>query len=952
MLCAISGEAPLQPVASRKSGNVFERRLIEAYISENGSDPVNGEELSSDDLIDLKQSRAVKPRPPTLTSIPALLSTFQNEWDAIILETFQLKQQLSETRQELSTALYYNDSAQRVIARLQKERDEARDALGRVTVNASTNGHAGSNGDAMQVDGQGLPDGIIAKIDETQQRLSGTRRKRPVPADWATGDEVQSYDIKSTIDSQFTGAKALAVDESGDFFICGDSDGAVAIYDLKANAFTTRSNLASGAITDGTWCNDRAAVSTTSGAVVLTQDGAVQAKFQQHAGAANAVAAHPCGDILASVGRDKSYVLYDLSSSKVLTQIYGDSELTTAAFHPDGHLFAAGTADGSIKLYDVKTSELAHTFPAPSASSPVVGLSFSENGTWLASANQSESTVTVWDLRKLNVLKTLDVGTPIKSVTWDWTGQFLAACGPGGVVVNQYTKSSKTWTEPLRKAINAVDVKWAANAKGLVALTSDGAHAAVFYFCTLTPAHNGAGSRSSFPLTTTLDPRGVMASDGTRGAGMNSVFQEHSNKRSYSTMADGRRFPDDSAGDDHASSSLFIPEDDHYDNDHTSRRPRIALPPLRHAGDGMDYRRPVTSSRTPAVRASNVIDLTVERGSQRSGQSMAVTAESSRAQRTPRFERDILNPHGSGHNHVEDVSRSTHRESHNLGPQVQSILHRQRMDRADNHDMDDIEVVLVRRRSRPRIMSRRQSPLSESTRSNTPRTAGADNPIDLTGDDDVVITDSRLREGGVNTARPGITAGLGTRSLADNAIATTVAAIFRHNGGQEGGRLWSYISRHGAREHQDLRSNTLGGDLLFAGPARVRHLPGRMDFAAVGFDMGLPEGNRPPSPKYEPPASPGAGFTRNPGEDEIVVCPSCGDELAMSDADVKQQVWVNKSCGHAYCGECAQSRGKSFSKKGKNKATDITPMSLKKCIVMNCGKPVSKNGMIQVYLGS
>lgn len=145
-------------------GNVFERRLIEAYISENGTDPVNGEELTTDDLLDLKQPRSVKPRPPTLTSIPALLSTFQNEWDAIILETYQLKQQLAETRQELSSALYYNDSAQRVIARLQKERDEARDALSRVTVSGSNGSNGAANGDAMQVDGQGLSPAVLAKI--------------------------------------------------------------------------------------------------------------------------------------------------------------------------------------------------------------------------------------------------------------------------------------------------------------------------------------------------------------------------------------------------------------------------------------------------------------------------------------------------------------------------------------------------------------------------------------------------------------------------------------------------------------------------------------------------------------------------------------------------------------------------------------------------------------------
>ncbi|KAF7189098.1 Pre-mRNA-processing factor 19 [Pseudocercospora fuligena] len=475
MLCAISGEAPDHPVASRKSGNVFERRLIEAYISEHGSDPVNGEELSSDDLIDLKQARVVKPRPPTLTSIPALLSTFQNEWDALILESYQLKQQLAETRQELSTALYYNDSAQRVIARLQKERDEARDALSRVSVTGAANGVNGTNGDAMQVDGQSLSEAALATIDETQARLSSTRRKRPVPEDWATADEIQSYDIKSTVDSQFTGAKFLASDDSGDFFLTGDSDGTMGVYDLSSGTFTTRTSLSAGAILGGAWAHDKQAVSTSSGVVVVAQEGAIQGKFQQHAGAATAVAGHPSGKLLVSVGYDKSYIIYDLDSMKALTQVYGDIELTAVAFHPDGHLLAAGGADGSVRLYDVKTSQLAHTFPAPSAATPVIALTFSENGTWIASANQGQNVLTVWDLRKLNALKTIDIGSAVTGISWDYTGQYLAAGGPGGVVVSQYSKSSKSWSEPLRRALNVADVKWGAKAKSLVALTGEGA---------------------------------------------------------------------------------------------------------------------------------------------------------------------------------------------------------------------------------------------------------------------------------------------------------------------------------------------------------------------------------------------------------------------------------------------------------------------------------------------
>ena len=403
---------------------------------------------------------------------------------------------MAETRQELSTALYYNDSAQRVIARLQKERDEARDALSRVSVTAAPNGTGQANGDAMQVDGQGLPQDVLGKIDATQAKLSATRRKRPVPEDWATGDEIAAYDVKSKADTQFTGAKSLAVDETGDFFLTGDSDGTVGIYDLKQDAFTTRSNLSAGGINHGAWARDSAVVATASGAVVVTQEGAVKAKFQQHAGAATAVAAHPSGELLASVGVDKSLVLYDLQHGKVLTQIFSDAgkfihwrcrgrrktvtdiftALTSTTFHPDGHLLAAGAADGSIELYDVKTCQLAHTFPSPAGATPVADLNFSENGTWLASAYEGSTTVTVWDLRKLSALKTLEVGGAVTGISWDYTGQFLAACGPGGVTVAQYTKASKSWTEPLRKGVSgAQDVKWGANAKKLVTLTSDGA---------------------------------------------------------------------------------------------------------------------------------------------------------------------------------------------------------------------------------------------------------------------------------------------------------------------------------------------------------------------------------------------------------------------------------------------------------------------------------------------
>lgn len=115
-----------------------------------------------------------------------------------------------------------------------------------------------------------------------------------------------------------------------------------------------------------------------------------------------------------------------------------------------------------------------HVFPPNSGAGLLQSLCFSENGTWLASAQANNSTVTVWDLRKLSALHTFDAGTPVSGISWDYTGQFLAACGSGGVVVQQYEKKSKAWREPLKKAVAAVDVAWGAKAGSLVALTGEG----------------------------------------------------------------------------------------------------------------------------------------------------------------------------------------------------------------------------------------------------------------------------------------------------------------------------------------------------------------------------------------------------------------------------------------------------------------------------------------------
>lgn len=45
---------PEEPVLSPVSHHVFERRLVVKYVEENGTDPISGEPLSVDQLLEIK----------------------------------------------------------------------------------------------------------------------------------------------------------------------------------------------------------------------------------------------------------------------------------------------------------------------------------------------------------------------------------------------------------------------------------------------------------------------------------------------------------------------------------------------------------------------------------------------------------------------------------------------------------------------------------------------------------------------------------------------------------------------------------------------------------------------------------------------------------------------------------------------------------------------------------
>ena len=63
-------------------------------------------------------------------AVPELIHRLKDDWDSVAIETHALKQHIFKLRKELSHVLYQQDASCRVIARLLKERDDARRLLG------------------------------------------------------------------------------------------------------------------------------------------------------------------------------------------------------------------------------------------------------------------------------------------------------------------------------------------------------------------------------------------------------------------------------------------------------------------------------------------------------------------------------------------------------------------------------------------------------------------------------------------------------------------------------------------------------------------------------------------------------------------------------------------------------------------------------------------------------
>jgi hypothetical protein len=311
--------------------------------------------------------------------------------------------------------------------------------------------------------------------------------------------------------------------------------------------------------------------------------------------------------------------------------------------------------------------------------------------------------------------------------------------------------------------------------------------------------------------------------------------------------------------------------------------PRLTLPlpvplpsiPPHFPRDGYDYRRPVSSARS-STSANNVIDLTSDDDStavpgtgptpqpQLQPQPQPQPQPNMASVPLPRFGREII-----------DLSADT------------SPVHNNHPQHARTSSSPEVQFVSSRPRSRTEQRPAQPPPfLDPHPEHRRPvQELVLDDP-----EDDIIIAGERS---GVNLLAP-----LGAHRLQGyGSLAQRVFGTGRVSGPVRAAyatmvRANMMPNLFGAVNNDDdnFRPNPLLG---IGGPAFMNYETVAFDFLRNGDDH-----VQLPVPKFDPPPPAPEGFTRDPTEEDTIVCPNCEEELAVGESEEKRQVWVVKGCGH------------------------------------------------------
>jgi pre-mRNA-processing factor 19 len=478
MICSITGEKALEPVVSPKSGAIFEKKHIINYITTSGTDPITDEPLTVEELVAITQpvSNIIPPNPTSATSIPALLSTFQNEWDSLALEVFTLRKQLHKARQELSSALYHHDAAIRVAANAIRERDEVKKALETLATTLTDDSNIVSDLKTSPTDQ--LVDQLVDKLDDkvavaaaiTSARESLYQLHKSTKTTLSLGPQ-QTITFSAPTTKTHPFKKVTSKHFTAPTLLIASSTGSVAKYDFS-NGNIAKFTASKGTITSMNYV----AYNDTPLPILAYKEKLVLGENEHslpntHNDIISQILVHPkLTNLFVTLGGEE-WKLNDTSLENVLYTISVGEPVTSGAIHVDGALLAIGTKSGKVHIYNLtdgqKVSTLETQFPK------VAKMEFALNGYWLLVGSETEdtSTIEIFDLRKNSLVHTIPFESRPVDFFIDPSSSLIFTADSKTLSVHRYFKKGKKFENNVAKVDleeEMVSIEMLCDAEGIV----------------------------------------------------------------------------------------------------------------------------------------------------------------------------------------------------------------------------------------------------------------------------------------------------------------------------------------------------------------------------------------------------------------------------------------------------------------------------------------------------
>ncbi|CUM66944.1 uncharacterized protein PRCAT00004630001 [Priceomyces carsonii] len=443
MICSISGEIPKEPVVSPKSGAIFEKKHAVNYISTSGKDPINDEPLEVSDLIPINSSSLsiTPPNPPSSHSIPSLLSTFQNEWDALALEVFTLRKQLHAVKEELSASLYHYDAAVRVAAKAIKERDVAQQALLELAASIGS-GELKNENTIPSTNGVTIP---AEEINIAREELFKMHKEQKAVLSIDPEAQVLITFSRNLI-QPFKKLTTAFLNPEIKTLLIGSPTGSTAIYtfdDSKVQKFSHK-----GLVTALNFIeyDGELLPFIAHKDVLIVGDGKFTYETEQKD--ILLVLTHPRLTELFIILSHDRWSLNHIKKGAVYVSSAISEGISAGDIHVDGALLGIGNKTGVITIFNLATAEA--VFKLNTKYFNIQKLKFALNGYWLfvsSSNDNDESCLEVIDLRKNIVVHTIEFKAELIDFTIDPSTSILVTCTAKTFHLHRYVKKGKRWLD-------------------------------------------------------------------------------------------------------------------------------------------------------------------------------------------------------------------------------------------------------------------------------------------------------------------------------------------------------------------------------------------------------------------------------------------------------------------------------------------------------------------------